>query len=218
MKRRASTIVFLTCVFCLAAHADVPPDVGYIIQSVSVTIQTQDDLSDYRFFNESPMRIEEIAIEKGKATVIDGNGRVGAARIGTLWAIRRKDIGSDFDFSSTERLQSLRQALNQGQYHAIKVITLDFRAEIREADKADWQDPVYQLNKNPDGIAASLVSGAAPKNADRGPHLYSTEPKSASFWTAVFVGGVVTLLFIVLGALALRRSRIRAMGGGEFTR
>jgi len=195
----------------LAAHADVPPDVGYTFQSVSVTIQTQDDLSDYRFFIESPMRIEEISIEKGKPTVIDGDGRVGAARVGTLWAIPREDIGSDFDFSSTERLQSLRQALDQGQYHAIKIITLDFRAAIRQADKTDWQDPVYQLNRNPDGIAASLVAGSALKNANRGPQLYSTEPKGALFWTAVFVGGLTTLLFIALGALALRRSRIRAM-------
>ena len=218
MKVRASAIIFFTCLFCLAARADLPPDVGYILQSVSVTIQTQEDLSDYRFFIESPMRIEEISIEKGKPTVVNSDGRVGAARVGALWAIPRKDIGSDFDFSSTEKLQGLRQALDQGQYHAMKIITLDFRAAIREADKEDWQDPVYQLNKNPDGIAASLVSGTVLRNANRGAQLYSTEPKSASFWIAVFVGSGATLLFIVSGALALRRSKIRATEGGEFIR
>ena len=202
MKVRASAIIFFTCLFCLAARADLPPDVGYILQSVSVTIQT----------------LEEISMERGKPTVINSDGQVGAARVGTLWAIPRKDIGPDSDFSSTEKLQGLRQALDQGQYHAMKIITLDFRAAIREADKEDWQDPVYQLNKNPDGIAASLVSGTVLRNANRGAQLYSTEPKSASFWIAVFLGSGATLLFIVLGALALRRSKIRETKGGEFIR
>ena len=218
IKAALGSLLLIGSLFCMAAYADVPPDPGYVRQTVSVTLEPKADFSDYRFFIESPMRMEEIAIEKDKETVIDGTARVGAARIGTLWAIPRKAIDTDVDFSSTEKLQSFRQALSQGQYHAIKVITLDFLATVREADRSNWRDPVYQLNKSPDGVTASLVSGGVQQNASRGPQLYSTEPKSSAFWTAVLIGGLLTAAFIAAGAWALRRSRLRASETDSFTR
>jgi len=78
MKWHAAMSGFLTCLFCLAARADVPPEPGYLRQTVSITFDTKDDVSDYRFFIESPMRIDEIKIAKGEPSVVDGTGHVGS--------------------------------------------------------------------------------------------------------------------------------------------
>lgn len=214
---------FVICALFTPVTADVPPDPGYVRQTASLTLETKDDLSDYRFFIESPMRIEEIKIVRGEPTIIPGTGRGGAARVGTLWAIPRTTIGEDFGASAPEKLQEMRDALKEGRaYRAVKLLTHGFQTTIREEERTNWNDPVYRLEKNAEkGVTAILISGGAQENKNdskKGFTIYSTEPKTPAFWTAVIGGAVLTLLFISLGAWALRRSKSKAAEHGSSTK
>jgi hypothetical protein len=219
MSRSALFIfLFVICASFGSVYADVPPDPGYVRQSVSLTLETIYDLADYRFFIESPMRIEEIAIKKGELTVVSADGRVGSERVGTLWAIPRTTIGEDFGVSAPEKLEGMREALKEGRmYRALKLLSHDFQTTIREIERVNWKDPVYRLDKNTgQGVTAVLISGGVQENkSNSNKGLYSTEPKTTAFWAAVAGGMILTLSFISFGAWALRRSRLKAIENGS---
>ena len=214
---RLMVLTFLATVFSLSGSvmADVPPDAGYVRQSASLTLETADDLSEYRFFLESPIRIEEVMINAGEPTIIGTAGRAGAARVGTLWAIPRTSIG-EFGADFPEKVDDMRNALKDGRvYRATALLTHDFLTTIRDEEKANWKDPVYRIGRNGEqGVTAVLVSGGtheARVGGGRGFGIYSIERKTPAFWTAVLGGAALTLAFISLGAWALRRSRSRMM-------
>ena len=214
MKWHAATIGFLTFLFYLAARADVPPEPGYLRQTVSITFDTKDDVSDYRFFIESPMRIDEIKIAKGEPSVVDGTGRVGVARVGTLWAIPRKTVADEFGVSGQEKLEYIRKVLSEGRmYSAVKLLTLDFQATIREAEKANWKDPVYSIEKKGDQtLSAVLVSGGKSTPGNQGPGFGVTSYSRtlSPFGWAIVGGGVVAVLgLLLLGFLKLGRRRFK---------
>ena len=78
-RRKISAILVAVIALFAVARADVPPEPGNSRISVPLTIETNEDLSDYRFFIESPMQLEEVTVHKGTPTVIGTEGRAGAA-------------------------------------------------------------------------------------------------------------------------------------------
>lgn len=212
-------LLFLICLLFTSANADVPPDAGYVPQTASLTLETKDDFSDYRFFMESPIRIEEITITRGEATVIDGANRGGAARVGTLWAIPRTTIGDDFGVSAPEKLQGMRDALKEGRmYHAVKLLSHGFQTTIREEEKAGWKDPVYRIEKSAEkGLVAVLLSGGKTER-NAGLQTYSNEPKTSMFWATVVGASLLTFSLICLGVWAVRRSKMRTVESGSPTK
>lgn len=168
MQFRKTGVLLLAFLFTYAVvKSDVPPEPGYVRQRASLILETQEDLSDYRFFIESPIRIEEITIIKGQRTVIDASGRGGAARIGTLWAIPRIDLG-DYEVSNTKNLEGLRKDLREGaNFPTLMLLSHGFQTTVREDEKAGWKDPVYRIEKDPElrftnlGLKAVLISGGA---------------------------------------------------------
>lgn len=212
-----ASLLFICALFA-TARSDVPPDPGYVRHSASLTLETNDDLSDYRFFLESPMKIEEIKILKGEPEVFDGNDRNGAARSCTVWAVPRTTIGQDFGVSAPEKLEGMRDALKQGRmYGATKLLSHDFQTTIREVEKENWKDPIYRIEKNEKGLTAVLVTGGAVESKTNGNGaftMYSTEEPTRGFWAAVIGGMLLTFSFIGLGAWALRRSKMKTVDAG----
>jgi hypothetical protein len=208
-----SWFILLLSIFLASANlliADVPPEAGFVRQSVSLTLETSQDLSSYRFFLESAVAIEEVTVKKGEKTVISPAGHAGAARVVSLLAIPSQSFakfGGELKSGSSPDLKKIID--ERGIEGIVKLMSHDFQTTIREADRGSWADPVYKIEKNNAGLSAILVTG---DNASERPRTspYSNEPKSQTFWAAVAIGAFLTLAFICIGASLLRRSRTKA--------
>jgi hypothetical protein len=146
--------------FSTSVFADVPPDPGYVRQSANLVLETDADLSGYRFFLESPMKVEEIKIAAGASTIVDASGRVGAMRFGRLFAIASRDLEPFKDRLSEEEF---REALKGKKlFAATQLLSHNFQTTIPEG--ANWQDPGYLIEKDSDtGLKARLIAGGAHK-------------------------------------------------------
>ena len=146
--------------FSTSVFADVPPEPGYVRQSVNLVLETDADLSGYRFFLESPMKVEEIKIAASAPTIVDGSVRAGAMRFGRLFAIASRDVEQFKDRLSEEEF---REALKEKKlFTATQLLSHNFQTTI--PDGADWQDPVYRIEKDGEtGLRAVQISGGAHK-------------------------------------------------------
>ena len=185
------------------ARADVPPEPGTSRLSVPLTLETNDDLSDYRFFLESPSRMEEVAIQKGQSTVVGPEGHAGASRIVTLWAIPKTSITGDLPLADPARLEVVDTALRDGKVAgSVKLLSHSFQTTISDAGKSQWKDPVYRITKDDTkGPTAALVSGGAAIASGNG---YATKSSDRSLQIAM-IGGVLFLVAAVGFGLWLMR-------------
>jgi hypothetical protein len=191
--------------------ADVPPEPGFIRQSVPLTLETSDDLSGYRFFLESASALEEVTIRKGEKTAISPAGHAGSARIVSLLAVPSKSFAKFGDELKSAPAADLKKIIDERKLEGVvELFTHDFQTTVREADRGSLAEPVYRIEKKDTGLSATLVAGAAGSERTR-TSPYSNEPKSSTFWTAVVVGGLLTLAFICVGAYLLRRARTKEM-------
>ena len=154
--RNACILLVLVTLISTTVLADVPPDPGYVRQAANLVLESSEDLSGYRFFLESPMRVEEIKIVAGTPTVISASGRVGAMRAGTLIAISTRDV-EQFKDRLTE--EEFREALREKKlFTATQLLWFNFQQTIPEGFK--WEDPVYRIEKDGQtGLKATHVSG-----------------------------------------------------------
>lgn len=191
-----------------AGRADFAPDPGYSSISAPLTIQTDEDLSDYRFFIESPMRLEEISIQKGNPTVVDPEGRAGAGRIVTLWAVPRKSIADESAFTDAAKLPDTDAALRDGRIAgAIKLLSHSFQTTVSDEEKSVWENPVYRVTRDDaKGLIANRTGGQTTKAGQNVPASGATKSSERSLQIAL-AGGVVFLLAAVgLGLWFLRRA------------
>ena len=98
------------------------------------------DLSGYRFFLESPMKVEEIVIASGAPTVIEASGRGGATRFGKLIAVPLTDMR---DISGSLLEQHLREKKFP---NARQLLSHNFQATIPESERSGWRDPAYRIS------------------------------------------------------------------------
>ena len=146
--------------FSTTVFADVPPDPGYVRQSANLVLESSEDLTGYRFFLESPMKVEEIKIAKGTPTVIDASGRAGAMRFGRLFAVPFREVEQ---FADRLIEEEFRKALTEKKlFTATQLLSHNFQTTIPEG--ADWQDPAYRIEKDGEtGLKARLIAGGAQK-------------------------------------------------------
>lgn len=205
MRRTSKLISLVIAIGWLVTFvkADIPPDAGYTRVKASLILETVDDLSDYRFFLESSLGIEELEISNGEAATVDANRRAVASRVATLWAIPRKSIDEEFGISATEKLDGMRAPLREGRINgAVNLLSHSFLATIRDGEKANWKDPVYRIEESPDkGIIAILISGGE-KSVSSGLQngvsfsLTDASKKLTLLGWGLVVGGIVMILAI----------------------
>jgi hypothetical protein len=189
-------------------RADVTADPGYSSISAPLTIRTDEDLSDYRFFIESPMRLEEIAVQKGDPTVIDPEGRAGAGRIVTIWAVPRKSITDESAFSDPSKLPDTDAALREGRIAgAVKLLTHSFQTTVSDEEKSSWENPVYRVIRDEaKGLAATRTGGQTTKAGQNAPVSGSTKSSDRPLQVALVGGAIFVLGAVGLGLWFLRRA------------
>jgi len=208
-RRKISAILVAVIALFAVARADVPPEPGNSRISVPLTIETNEDLSDYRFFIESPMRLEEVTVHKGTPTVIGTEGRAGAGRIVTVWAVPRKSITDESAFTDPSKLQNTDTALREGQLAgAMKLFSHAFLTTVPDGEKSAWENPVYRLTRDQGkGLAATRTGGEAGKTGQKNsPASAGTKSSDRSLQIALIGGAVFVLAAVGLGLWFLRRA------------
>ena len=159
----SSTLLLSAFALCSIAFADVAPDPGYTRVSANLILESDADLSAYRFFLESPMRVDEVKINSGGPTLIEAAGRGGAAQFGRLIAVPVSETNSISGDLSGPLLESF---IREKRFpNAKELLSHNFQATIPIVEKASWQDPVYRISIADGVISASPVSGGSSGNA-----------------------------------------------------
>lgn len=198
MKTWLSIFVLLVAVTSL--YADVPPDPGYVRQSVDLILESDTDLSGYRFFLESPMKVEEIDISSGGTTTIGSTGRAGAMRIGKLIAVPVNDMAQISGDLSGPLLENF---IREKKFpNAKQLLSHDFQATIPESSRSIWKPPVYRLSISDGSIAAIQIGGGF---SGKGSKVGSEYVFPVAIGAALF-----TVAFSILIVFLIRRSGKKA--------
>jgi len=189
---RVRSILIALLILSMSALADVPPDAGFTNVSADLRIETGADLSDFRFFLESPMRVEEIKISSGSPTRIDAAGRAGAAKFAKLIAVPISDmtISGELTPSLLEDLIRRKSFAN-----AREILSHNFQTTVSVIEKPVWKPPVYRLSLENGGVIATKVS----EGPDRSLLFYAVP--------VVFVGVLIAIGIAIIGLWLFRRSR-----------
>jgi hypothetical protein len=189
---RAKNILVALLIFAVPAWADVPPDPGFTNVSADLIIETAADLSAFRFFLESPNRVEEIKVSSSSLTRIDAAGRAGVAKVAKLIAVPISDItiSSELTPSLLENLIRRKTFAN-----ARELLSHNFQTTVSVVEKPVWKPPVYRLSLENGVVTATKVSEGSGSSL-----LFYAIP-------VVIVGVLIAIGIAIIGLWLFRRSR-----------
>lgn len=173
-KKSFLPTVLVILLFCFSAQADIAPPPGYTQVSENLIFLSTDDFSEYRFFLQSPMDVEEVFIKKGETKDINAAGRGGAKRYATLIAIPKKSLGGVGN--------NLKDLLNTNKIEGvIKLISHSFSSQIKESEKDSWKNPKYRLERDEaNGIKAVQTEGGGTNLSSANTNSANSKPASSN--------------------------------------
>jgi hypothetical protein len=201
-KQNFLAVLVIMLGFSASVVADVPPDPGYVRQSANLVLETDADLSGYRFFLTSPMNVEEIKIVAGTPTVVSASGRAGAMRFGELIAIPAGEV-EQFRDRLTE--DEFREALREKKLFTVsELLHHNFLTTIPEG--VSWKDPVFRIEKDGQtGLKAIHISGGM-SGGQVGFGIVQTGRSLTPVGIAIVAGIFLWLGIATLGIWYFRRS------------
>ena len=151
--RSIATIILglfvVTILLPLGAICDVAPEPGYKRISINLIVETNEDISDYRFFIKSGADLKEIFVNLGKQTSISPLGGGAFYWTGTLLAVPTKTLGDLSDDPAENKLNAVQKAVFDGKVPGVvELVNHSFSREIPEADAAGHRDPVYRIERD----------------------------------------------------------------------
>lgn len=198
----AVALIFVTYIF-----ADVPPGPGQAYVPVSLRVELADDFPEYRFFIDSPMDVEEIFVTKSAPADIDGEGRNGAKRFGTLIAIPKKSLAALGDKPPSEQLNALDESLKQKKIEGVIELTRhEFRTEVSSLSQTDKLSAKTLIERDAElGLKAKLISSGGGK-IDFGVYGVSKSFTPLGYFVCVGVP-LFVIATIILGIWLIRRKK-----------
>lgn len=195
---RVSAVLIAIAALYSAAAADVAPDPGFANVSANLILESDSDLSAYRFFLESALDVEEIKVNSGAPTMIEAAGHGGSARYAKLIAIRTKDING----IPTGQLET---KIRKKEFpNAVEILSHSFQVTVPIAEKSGWEDPVYRISTSDGEITATPISGGR----------VSPGKLTYSIWQFVWPVAVAAILLAaavaITGVWIIRRSSKKA--------
>ncbi len=201
IRKKLAVVWILVAIFSLTAKADAPPGVGYTKISVNLIFESSEDFSDYRFFIDSLMGIEEISVKKGETVNIDTTGRAGAGSIVMLLAIPKNNLTEFGQLRSAEQLKKLHESLSEKQINGvIELLVHSFLQEIPIYKKALWTNPLFRLESDPvKKIKAVQIGGSAESGQN-------SEAFSTIWLIAICLAVFISLSILVIGGWFIRKT------------
>ncbi len=140
-----ATLLLILTVFIPIILADVAPPTGYEGVTSELEIRAKGDLGKFRFFLQTAARdLEEITLPRDAPFVLTGEGRGGASRFVTLWAVQR-EVLRDGELS-TLQLDLLGSEIIKGPVKGwTRLLRHDFRKEVPSAESGRDHRAVYEV-------------------------------------------------------------------------
>ena len=191
------------------AKADIAPAPDEMRVTSDLTINTDQDLSDYRFFLNFLAAVREVEVKSNGQTVIPSQGGGALYSSGTLLAVPKKNL-TDFpdklQTSNDEKHKSLANAIGEGKIPGIiELGKHSFYRTIKKSERANWTYPVYRIEK--EGASLKMV-----KEADLAPKMSLEEQKlveSGWFYRPVIIAGVLIAFGVLLTGVFLFRKVLK---------
>lgn len=203
--KRVWFVLLAICSLFVFARADVAPDPGYEQVRIHLLLETQDDLSDYRFFFDARAFTQEVKIKKGEVTEVAGGG--GAGSSGELVAIPKKNLSGFAEELSGEDIFEVRRQIEKNKIGVVEILSHSFNRVVREEEADNYGDLKYLLKRSDaKGIEAIRVEGGENSNKKR-----SAKTFYSRLWMFA-VGGLLSLAVVFFGIwLARKKSRKSAV-------
>ncbi|MEP6847774.1 MAG: hypothetical protein ABI999_02885 [Acidobacteriota bacterium] len=191
------------------SRADIPPEPGSTRVYLSLILDPRGDLSDFRFFVESGMKLEEVKLTDRQQQTIDPKGGGARYNSATVYAVPMKSLGAVKGEPTEGELASLDSALNAKSVDgALDLVHHQFSQDVPKADADSYLNPVYRIAKDEQGVlravrADDLVVGrVAPFQKDETP----TQTAGQNRITIVAAGAIV--IAVLFGGLWLLRRKL----------
>lgn len=174
-------------------RADIAPDKGFKRIPIRMTLETNEDLSDHRFFVISSDLVKEIHIRSGEKTTVGPLGGGARYRSGKIVAIPTASLREFGDDLTGDQLAELRSTVaNDGPAGTTELLTQDLFREVVEGYPGDAIETTMAAGSDSKGGIAFAIT-------DVGVPLITMR-------RAMIAGGVlITLAFVVLGLLVFRK-------------
>ncbi len=190
---RSLAKVSLLLILCSAVFGDVAPDPGYTNVSADLILRPVGDLSGYRFFLESPNKIEEIIVTPGTTTTISATGRAGVAKVATLIAVPVSDMTISGDLSGA----LLDHLIRENKFpNARDMLTHYFQTTIPTIEKPVWRPPVYYLE-----VENGVITAKKPIDG------IDNSVRARLLIFGMIAGALITIGIAITGIWLFQRSR-----------
>ena len=190
----------------LPAFCDVAPEPGFKRITLNLIVETNEDLSNYRFFIRSGADVKEVFVKDGEQVTIAPLGGGAYYSSGTLIAVPKKSLENLSDAQGEGKLNELQKAVyDRAVPGAIDLVNHSFSREVADREAAGFQDPIYRIERDPQaGLKAVYIAGGAVAG--------KTAPVESSgrlFWqsaAAAIVAGIFLLFGVtILGIMYFRK-------------
>jgi hypothetical protein len=174
VKGMKKTVVFLWFILILTGfiNGDVAPDSDEIRVTADLTIETKEDLSDFRFFVDFSGAVHEIEIKSKSSTVISPLGGGARYSSGMLLAIPQKNL-KDYPEKITspykEEGTGLSQVISQRKIEGIiELGRPQFSGIIKKSEQKNWSYSTYQIERDGNSIKLVKLNEITPKTISKG--------------------------------------------------
>jgi hypothetical protein len=192
-------ILPLILLFTFLVKADVPPENGYVRVSIDLVTETEEDLSDYRFFLDFYGDLREVAVKSKGRAVIPSMGGGARYSSGTFLAIPKKNLKGYGGELSTDQLHELSQLIKAKKIEGVVELARHrFSADIPKDEKP--AEVYYILKRDGETLKAEKISKEQPKTSS------NLQTVSASSRIGLIAGGIlITLAVVFAGVFAFRK-------------
>lgn len=164
----ARNLIILLFLFAIIAKADVAPEANEMRVTADLTIETKEDLSDYRFFLDFAGDIRQIEIKNSGVTIIPPMGGGARYSSGTLIAVPAKvfdNLGvSTRGNENTITKATLEKVVTNKQLEGrIELLKFRFQQIIQVSERKSWTYPTYQIERDGNSLKAIKTKDLAPK-------------------------------------------------------
>jgi hypothetical protein len=199
-------LLLVIILLVVGVFGDVAPEIGYKRVSVKLQLETNDDLSGYRFFMRSGNDAKEVFLKKGEKTTVAPLGGGAFYSAGKLLAVPAAELQKLNGEGGPERQNEIERAVYQGKVTGrIELVDHLFSRTVPNAEADSFEDPLYRIEKDAQaGLKAVHVSGGAAVSSDP-----SAKSSGRLFWqsigAAVVAGVFLAFGLAILGILYFRK-------------
>jgi len=198
MKNLGIILTFLL-LFTSLVKADVPPEKGYVRVSTDLITETEEDLSDYRFFLDFYGDLNEVAVKSKGRTAIPLRGGGARYSSGTFLAIPKKNLKGYGEELSKDQLDDLSQLIKAKKIEGVVELARHrFSAEIPKDEKP--AEVYYILKRDGETLKAEKISKEQPKSNS------NLQTVSQNSRIGLIAGGIlITVALVFAGVFVFRK-------------